>query len=258
MLEPENATESSAIEYPMNALSDFIKQRVPDKSVADVLADIFRKRIVDGEFLPGMRLVEAELAKLYGVSRGPIREAIRRLSAEGLIEAEKHRSPTVRGVGREQFRQMFEVRAILEGFAARLAAQRINASAEHRKWARAEARKWRSFAYCGEADVFVSANTEFHERLTAIAGQEVLAGQIRLLAIPGYKAVFKPLLQQEEMKRSSLQHADMLDAILDGDDDRAEALMRDHVMQSGVRLTAKFAPELFDRRIKELERLRNE
>ncbi|RED13345.1 GntR family transcriptional regulator [Parasphingopyxis lamellibrachiae] len=237
----------------LNTLSEFIKKRSPEKSVADALADIFRKRIMDGDYLPGARLVEADLTKLYGVSRGPVREAIRRLAAEGLVDAEKHRSPMVRGVDQQKFGRMFEVRAILEAYSAKLAAQKVNSA--HRKWITQEKEKWEKFTYCDDIDTFVSANTEFHDHILVIADHDVLNEQTRQLAIPGYKAVFKPLLRETEMRRSSLQHVEILQAILDGKADKAERLMRKHVEASGVRLTKKFSADLFDRRLHELEKL---
>lgn len=239
----------------MNALADFLKAQAPNKPVADVLADIFRKRIMDGEYLPGERLVEADLTKLYGVSRGPIREAIRRLIAEGLVEAEKHRSPTVKGLDQAQFEEMFEIRGVLEGYGAALAARNVTDGAKC-KALNEEAQKWRSGAYASAPEIFVAANTRFHEEIGVLANRELLATQIRMLAIPGYKAVFEPLLKSEEMERSSIDHADILELIAKGDATAAEARMRSHVQNSGSRVGAKYSDQLFDRRLRELERLR--
>jgi DNA-binding GntR family transcriptional regulator len=248
--------EKPALKVPMTSIGDFLKQKAPDKSVADMLADIFRKRIMEGEFLPGMRLVEAELTKLYGVSRGPVREAIKRLIAENLVEAEKHKSPTVRGVGQAQFREMFEVRAILEAFAAGLAAKRANdtAAAECGR----EAERWRRGDYANGIEQFVDANTRFHRTVTDLADHTTLSAQIEQLAIPGYKAVFKPMVTPRDMAISARQHADILEAIAGRKPEVAERKMRQHVEESKDRVVGLYDVGLFDRRLRELERIKGE
>lgn len=238
----------------MTSAADFLKQMSPDRSVADVLAEVFRKRIIEGEYLPGMRMVEAEMAKIFGVSRGPVREAFRRLIAEGLLEAEKHKSPVVRGVGMTQFRQMFEVRAVLEGFGAQLCARNV-VRPEHRAWAEQELALWRDASF-PTLEAFVAANTAFHAGLEAMAEHDVLAEQIDKLAIPGYKAVFGPTVTAIDIALSSSQHAGILEAILAGDEALAHARMVAHVLDTRDRVTANFRPELFDRRLRELDRLR--
>lgn len=233
---------------------DFLKQRAPDRSVADMLADIFRKRILEGEYLPGMRLVETDMTELYGVSRGPVREAFRRLIAEGLLVAEKHKSPVVRGVGKKQFFQMFEVRSVLEGLAARLAAQAMD-DRKKRNWVAQELEKWapgRSWTEYG----FVSANTDLHEGIRRLIDHEVLDDQIQRIAIPGFKAVFLPTVTAADIAASAAQHAAILKAIHDGEGLLAERHMVDHVMDTAQRVTVHFNDELFDRRLRELDRLK--
>jgi DNA-binding GntR family transcriptional regulator len=233
---------------------DFLKQRDPDRSVADMLADIFRKRILEGEYLPGMRLVETDVTELYGVSRGPVREAFRRLIAEGLLLAEKHKSPVVRGVGKKQFYQMFEVRSVLEGLAARLAATSMSI-ARKREWIAKEIDIWSSDRAWTEHD-FVSANSTLHEGIRDIIEHEVLNDQIQRIAIPGFKAVFLPAITNADIKASAAQHVDILKAIYDGDGKLAERHMVDHVMDTAERVTVHFNDELFDRRLRELDRLK--
>jgi len=234
---------------------EYLKQLSPDRSVADALAEVFRKRIETGEYLPGMRLVEAEISKLFGVSRGPVREAFRRLIAEGLLDAEKHKSPVVKGIGREQFRQIFEVRAVLEGFAARLAAKNARSVTDR---GRLEALLDVWSAGFSDPDQFVAANTEFHATLLALADHAVLAEQITKLAIPGYKAVFRPVVTADDMVASAQQHTGILRAVLAADEQLAERRTIDHVLDTSRRIGANFRPELFDRRVRELERLRSD
>mgnify|MGYP002780600293 CR=1 FL=1 len=233
---------------------DFLKQKAPDRSVADMLADIFRKRILEGEYLPGMRLVETDMTELYGVSRGPVREAFRRLIAEGLLTAEKHKSPVVRGVGKKQFYQMFEVRSVLEGLAARLAAQSMS-DPRKREWVAKEIERWSADNEWTEQD-FVAANSTLHEGLRDLIEHEVLDDQIQRIAIPGFKAVFLPAVTNADIKVSAAQHVDILKAVYASDGRAAERNMVDHVMDTAERVTIHFNDELFDRRLRELDRLK--
>lgn len=233
---------------------DFLKQKAPNRSVSDMLAEVFRKRILEGEYLPGMRLVETDMTELYGVSRGPVREAFRRLIAEGLLVAEKHKSPVVRGVGKKQFYQMFEVRSVLEGLAARLAASSI-IDPRKREWVASEIDIWSSDKAWTEHD-FVAANSLLHDGIRDLIKHEVLDDQIQRIAIPGFKAVFRPTVTAADTKASATQHVDILKAIYAGDGKQAERHMIDHVMDTAERVIVHFNDELFDRRLRELDRLK--
>lgn len=85
---------------------------------------VLRQAILDGEFRPGDRLIERELCELTGVGRSSIREALRQLEAEHLIEYRPHRGPSVTTVTPEDARSIYELRAVVEGLAARLFAER--------------------------------------------------------------------------------------------------------------------------------------
>lgn len=241
-----------------NPLSHYIRTMANDRPLAEVLADILRDKIVQGDMLPGTKLVEAEIAKLYGVSRGPVREALRYLDREGLIEVEKHRSPIVRGVSPQMFVQMFEVRSVLEGYACRLAAMKSQGSPNDLAWAREEMKAWRDMQYVGDVQVHVAKNKELHSRLIAIANHELLASRIASLIMPGYRVTLESKLNQEEMEASSRQHADILEAVLVGDEDRAERAMREHIIGSSKRVSNAFAVEYLDPRLSELRRLKQE
>lgn len=87
-------------------------------SLRHQVEDALRNAIAGGQFAPGARLVERELCEMTGVSRPSIREALRRLEAEGLVHMVPHRGPMVAEMGIEEARQIYAVRALLEGFAA--------------------------------------------------------------------------------------------------------------------------------------------
>ena len=235
---------------------DYLKSKAPGRPVADILAELFRKRILDGEYLPGMRMIETEITQLYGVSRGPVREAFRKLIAEGLLVAEKHKSPVVRGVGKEQFYQMFEVRSVLEGLAARIAAGKMH-EPDKRAWVDQQIAVWNNVdSLSGQA--FVDANTLLHDGLRDLIDNQVLEEQIHRIAIPGFKAVFGPTVTRDDIDLSARQHMEILQAIRSGEGAKAERAMISHVMDTADRVTSHFSDSLFDRRLRELEKLKSD
>src|SRR5436853_4251947 len=95
------------------------------RALVDKLASDLQQRVLNGEFPTGTRLRQSALAAEFGVSRTPIREALRKLQAGGLVELQPHRGALVRGLSSREIRQAYEVRAELEALAAELAATRI-------------------------------------------------------------------------------------------------------------------------------------
>src|SRR5271154_560379 len=99
-------------------------QRVASWNFRDQAFGILREQILDGKYEPGSRLNEVEVAEAMGISRGPLREALQRLVAEGLVVVVAHRGAFVRSFSPLELQQMYEFREIVESGAARLAARR--------------------------------------------------------------------------------------------------------------------------------------
>lgn len=108
---------------PLPALPALTERRTASDEVADTLRDA----IITGQFADGEELNQVELAKHFGVSRVPVREALRRLQAEGLVSAEAHRRVVVPGLNRERIAEIFEVRGLLEGYLLERSAPQIGA-----------------------------------------------------------------------------------------------------------------------------------
>src|SRR5258707_699549 len=96
----------------------------PRAALGDAVADILRRAILDGSLKPGQKLHENALARQLAVSRSPIREALIQLERERLVEGRLNRSAVVRRPSPEEIRQVYTIRAALEGIAARWAAER--------------------------------------------------------------------------------------------------------------------------------------
>src|SRR5262245_64442056 len=100
--------------------------RTKGPALVDELAAAIHARVLSGELPSGTRLRQEALAEEFGVSRTPVREALRKLQAGGLVELQPHRGAVVRGLSSREIRDAYEVRATLEALAARLAAERVS------------------------------------------------------------------------------------------------------------------------------------
>lgn len=130
-----------------------------------------RKAIATGRFRAGERLVERELCSLLGVGRTSVREALRQLEAEGLIVSIPHRGPVVATVGPEEARQLYEVRALLEGLAGRGCA--TSATPEQVDGLFAALAALEAAARAG-GEALIEAKTAFYERLLEACGNDVV------------------------------------------------------------------------------------
>ena len=97
------------------------------RNASAAASEIIREAIIDGRLAPGQRLKEEELARELGISRTPVREALVILEGEGLVESVPKRGASVRAYAADDLDDMYQLRALLEGYAARRAATRISA-----------------------------------------------------------------------------------------------------------------------------------
>ena len=95
-------------------------------SAVDQVMEAVKDGIRQARYVPGQRLVEPDMMRDFAVSRGTVREALRRLAAEGFVQIELYRGASIRKMSRDEFVELNEIRALLEGYAASLAAQRMS------------------------------------------------------------------------------------------------------------------------------------
>jgi len=199
------------------------------------LRDVLEDEIVNGVLKPGDRLDEAALADRFNVSRTPIREAFKYLVGSGLVETIPNRGSFVADVGLPQLIEMFEVMAELEGMCARLATRRItDGEAEELRslldgCARAQEK--------GDPDAYYYENERFHDCIYRAGHNRFLTQQARQLQmrLKPYRRL--QLRVRTRAARSLEEHRRIVDAILTGDAQAAEATIKDHVKIQGERFT---------------------
>lgn len=193
-------------------------------------ADLIRQAIVGGRVSPGQRLKEEELAQQLGISRTPVREALLVLQTEGLVEASPNRGATVRKYELPDLEDMYELRALLEGNAARRAATRIDAHSLRRL--HESCARFDKLVGGSDLSSLVAENALFHETILAAADSERLADMVRqVIAMPlVYKSYF--WYSPEQAKASAHCHRQLTNALERHDPGRAESIMREHVYEA--------------------------
>jgi len=194
-----------------------------------------RRAIVEGRYLPGQRLVEQRIGEEFSLSRTPVREALRRLEAEGLVLSTPNRGAVVREVSMEDIADLYGLRARLEAYAAELAAQRIE-SEEIEQLDAGIAAFDRAMHEDHEDAIELTrrldeANRQIHAAILAAARHDRLRQHLeRTVDVP---LVFQAFRQFDwaQTERSHLFHQLLRDAILAGEAQRASALMLEHVLQ---------------------------
>ncbi len=223
-----------------------------ETTMADEIAAEIEEQILLGAIPPGTLLRQEQLAVRFGVSRTPIREALRRLDALGLVVLRPNRGVQVRGPSREELWDSVLVRAALESTAAGLAATRITDS-ELRALERAERRyrviterlRDRSLAVPERRTLaadWVRGNDAFHELILRAAGAPLLermARSVRRVYRTLPVLAFSP--EVEEIHRLNLrQHKALVEMMRAGSEGGARALMQEHIMTTGEVLAGLF------------------
>jgi DNA-binding GntR family transcriptional regulator len=204
----------------------------------DLVTQSIRQAIVRGRYRPGERLIEERIAAELGVSRNPVREAIRALASEGFIEVTPRRSAVVASLSNADAWEMVEVRATLEGLNARLAARRHKAGVIDRiKSALSEGR---GKATTGTPEEFVEFNNRFHDLLAEAGNNRVLGDIMRTLRERTAHLFAPRSLKQAETNWE--EHADILEAIIAGDEELAALLASRHVLHAGRTFLAEREP----------------
>lgn len=190
-----------------------------------------REMILAGIIEDGAPLREESLAQRIGVSRTPIREAFRRLDAEGLVQLEVHRGARVTAYPPETLDEIFSLRAMLEGRAARLAAEHVDPPTVQRLRQLAE----EMIGLADERgqdhhDLIADLNNEFHRTVLEATGSAYLL-KLRedLVQVPLVQRTFHRY-SAERLRRSVQHHAELVDALASRDGDWAEAVMRAHIL----------------------------
>ncbi len=195
--------------------------------------ELIEEGIATGEFAPGMRLDETELALRFDVSRTPLREALFQLASAGIVEMQPRRGTIVAEVTPHRLVEMFEVMAELEGMCGRLAARRMSAL-EHERLLEAHRACQRSCKVL-DPDGYYYENERFHHLIYEGSHNDFLKEQASALhrRLRPYRRL--QLRVRDRLPTSFSEHEGIVDAIIRGDADATAQRLREHVVVQGQR-----------------------
>ena len=199
---------------------------------SDRAYEALREDIVEWRLLPGQVLGEVEQSERFGISRTPIREALSRLTADGLAEAHRGRGVVVSQVSIEDVRALFELREALDCRAARLAARRRDAAAFHRLAAELEAVGGRLRGQGTDRAGYYELVERMDQAIDDAAANPYLAAAQRSLRLHLARVRKLSRTNPERLVRAAAEHAQIARAVAEGAEELAEAATRVHLANS--------------------------
>ncbi|MBL8333108.1 MAG: FCD domain-containing protein [Rubrivivax sp.] len=207
------------------------------QSLASLAQQELERRILSGELAAGDKLNEVDVATALGISRGPVREAFSALSRAGLVRVEKNRGVFVRQVSLEEASEFYEVRAALEGLIGQLAARRI--AIDEIEQLRGVVKRMHQVQKTRRGDEYFVLNVEFHDILARAARNNALLANYRGVVnqLDLYRRATITRVA-ENIPLSTAEHEAIVEAVAARDEQRAQALLTQHVLVSRERLQA--------------------
>jgi len=224
---------------PADRLAD-----IRDTSLARLVRDDVLRAIVVGDLVPGQRINEPDVASRLGVSRVPVREALRELASTGLVAARKHAGVFVRVLAPKEVADLYDLRSLLDGHAG----LRVAALSDQARRALVTSLKhWhaqmKASAQRHDVQAYYRANLAFHWAIVEAAGNDALSQTYRGIVQLLHLSRLKNLSRDVGMRASMREHQQIIATIAAGDPERAQALLAEHVTASHRRLSRLLAAE---------------
>ena len=239
----ENFRSSSSIHEPFQmrrtaaalqpaAVEDAVRKPL---SAPERVAAIITKGLLRREYSVGQRLVEADLTERMGVSRSTVREALKILASQGVVEIIPHRGALIRGLTLTDVDSLLAVLEVLTGLAARLAAEKI-ASGDNRDRFAAAAKPLVEPEESNKLDRILDQRARFYEAMLKVADSEDLNRAMPTWRAHLFRNQFYGFLTKGDLRAMIAEYRNITDAILAGDAARAELQTRRHLQKSRERV----------------------
>lgn len=210
-------------------MNDHLQMNMDDEylPLRDVVFNTLRQAILTGEMKPGERLMEIHLANKLGVSRTPIREAIRKLELEGLVIMIPRRGAEVAQITWKNLKDVLEVRRALDVLAIELACERMEKEELARLYQACE--KFREATLTNDARVIAQADVDFHDLIVESTRNNRLMQLVNNLSEQMYRYRFEYIKDASQHERLVKEHYEMYDSILNKNMERAAKVVRQHI-----------------------------
>jgi len=200
------------------------KQIERHQTLREKILEMIRDAILKGTMKPGERVSEPELAERFGISRTPIREAFRQLESEGYLEVVPRKGAIVASLSERDIEEFYAIKIILEGFAAKMAAENLTEKDIERLEAINE--RLQKIAEEGDVKNFFRVHNEFHDLFIKAAGNDKLFEMINQLVMRFKRLRLASLSHPGRMEISVEEHRNMIEAFKKHDGERADSLVR--------------------------------
>lgn len=204
--------------------STFMDEFLP---LRDVVFRTLRQAILTGDMKPGERLLEIQLANKLGVSRTPIREAIRMLELEGLVVMVPRRGAQVAQITEKSMSDVLEVRCALDELAVELACARI--TEEEKEELREACDAFEKATQTGEVHVIAKADVDFHDIIFKVAGNPRLTQMVNNLAEQMYRYRFEYIKDESQHQMLVKEHRRICESICKGDVEASKTAIKEHI-----------------------------
>ena len=221
-------------------MNTFEPQQISRARTSDTVVQVLRDSIVAGVFVPGQRLNMAEVAQKLGLSIAPVRDALNRLEAEGLIEVRPRSGTFVSALSPVEVRETFEIRAALECLALELGAAKANG--EYISGLHELVRKMKKTP--SAENLHERLNQEFHDLIVEMSGNQKLIRMYQKVGahITIARIHYRESGWQERLAYERNEHRAIVKAIEEGDVEAAKTLLKAHILAAAERLSSDLTP----------------
>ena len=211
-------------------------------NLVEQVRDAILGEIASGQVAPGERIIQEQIAKTLGVSRQPVQQALLLLRNQGVLRDAPGRGLVVAPLEPDQVKHMYDLRAVIEGLACRLAAEHNAERAAKLGPALIDA--GRKAVASGSVPKMIAADLKFHEFIYALSGNPLVASAMATHWTHTQRVMGEVLTRDETPRDIWDQHAAIVAAVAQGDSAKAEALARSHIMQAAEFMVARMQGEV--------------
>ncbi|MCT4620877.1 MAG: GntR family transcriptional regulator [Marinisporobacter sp.] len=209
---------------------DLLNEDNTGLSLTSKIFNILREDILNGKYAEGEKLGEAKLAEELGVSRTPVREALKQLELDGIVENKPNRGVVVLGISKQDIEDIYTIRTAIEGIAARWAVERI--TEEELEELKESYELMEFYTFKNDIEKFAELNTKFHEVIYKATKSRHLEQVLKDFQYYMKKTRRKSLHVEGRIKESLKEHKVILDAFLNKDQEAAQKALTIHVENS--------------------------
>lgn len=211
-------------------------------NLADQVRDAILCEVASGQLAPGERIIQEQIAKTLGVSRQPVQQALLLLRNQGVLRDAPGRGLVVAPLEPDQVKHMYDMRAVIEGLACRLAAEHNAERAGQQGQALIDA--GHKAVASGSVAKMIAADLRFHEFIYGLSGNSLVGPAMATHWTHTQRVMGEVLMKDETPRDIWNQHSAILEAIVRGDSVMAEALARSHITQAANFMVARLQSEV--------------